>query len=202
MQTTDGGRRPTSRQLTIDRVSSLSRFGNGWRIEVIGDIGIISLAALLLGSASAQSTGWQLRLEVDGKGPMLTFNAGDPVSYEFECNPNDVRVTQTGVTKLLDLKTGQPVGDDAQAVMPTDAAMMALFGGKGDPQFIPAGAVKNPAGGWDLTIRLAKGDKQLKAVGKAEMVSLFTTGYTMAVPMDGEARAKWNDFLKRCQTSD
>ncbi len=33
------------------------------------------------------------------------------------------------------------------------------------------------------------------------MMSLFTTGYTMAVVMDGAARAKWNDFMRRCQTS-
>ena len=70
--------------------------------------------------------------------------------------------------------------------------------GKGDPQFVPAEAVKNPAGGWNLTIRLPKNDKQLKAIEKSAMMSLFTTGYTMAVQMDGAARAKWNDFMQRC----
>lgn len=50
------------------------------------------------------------------------------------------------------------------------------------------------------TIRLPKSDKQIRAVGKAEMMSLFTTGYTMAVVMDGAAREKWNDFMRRCQT--
>ena len=164
------------------------------------DIGVLSLAALLVASSPAQSTGWQLEPQVSGHGPVLTLNAGDPVSYRFECTPNDVIVTETGVTKLISLKTGQPIGDDAQAVMPSGAAMMALFGGKGDPQLIPAEAVKNVANGWDLTIRLPKSDKQIRAVGKAEMMSLFTTGYTMAVVMDGAARAKWNDFMRRCQT--
>jgi hypothetical protein len=163
-------------------------------------IAVLSLAAMLAVSAPAQSTGWQLQPQMGAHGPVLTFNAGDPVSYRFECAPDDVIVTETGVTKLLDLKTGQPIGDDAQAVMPTGAAMMALFSGKGDPQFFPAEAVKNAAGGWDLTIRLPKGDKQIKAVGKAEMMSLFTTGYTTAVAMDGTARARWNDFVQRCQT--
>ena len=170
-------------------------------MAVSSNVGIFSLAAMLAVSAPAQSTGWQLQPQMGAHGPVLTFNAGDPISYRFECAPNDVIVTETGVTKLMDLKTGQPIGDDAQAVMPTGAAVMALFGGKGDPQFIPAEAVKNAASGWDLTIRLPKGDKQIKAIAKAEMMSLFTTGYTMAVAMDGAARAKWNDFVQRCQTS-
>ncbi len=112
-----------------------------------GDIGVLGLAALLAASAPAQSTGWQLQPPVSGHSPVLTLNAGDPVSYRFECTPNEVIVTETDVTKLIDLKTGQPIGDDAQAVMPSGAAMMALFGGKGDPQFIPAEAVKNVANG-------------------------------------------------------
>jgi hypothetical protein len=164
-------------------------------------VGVLSLAAMLAVSAPAQSTGWQLQPRIGAHGPVLTFNDGDPVSYRFECTPDDVVVTKTGVTKLLDLKTGQPIRDDAHAVMPPGAAMMALFGGKGNPQFIPAEAIKNPASGWDLTIRLPKGDKRIKAVGNADVMSLFTTGYTMAVMMDGAARAKWNNFVKLCQTS-
>lgn len=162
---------------------------------------ILGLAAILAVSAPAQSAGWELQTQTGAQGPVLTFNAGDPVSYRFECAAKDVIATETGVTKLIDLNTGQPIGDDGQAVMPPGAAMMALFSGRGDPQFVPAEAVKNPAGGWNLTIRLPKDDKQIKAVGKAEMMSLFTTGYTMAVAMDSAARAKWNDFLRRCQTS-
>lgn len=161
------------------------------------DVVVLSFAALLVASAPAQSTGWQLQPQVGDRGPILTF-ASDPVSYRFECTSNEVIATQTGVTKLIDLKSGQPIGDGAQAVMPDGAAMMALFAGKGDPQFKAAEAVKNASGGWDLTIRLPKGDKQIKAIGKAEMMSLFTTGYTMAVAMDGEARAKWKDFIQRC----
>jgi hypothetical protein len=170
-------------------------------MTVLSYVGLLGFAAFLAASAPAQSTGWQLQPQVGAKGPILTFNAGDPVSYRFECTPNDVIVTETGVTKLIDLKTGQPIGDDAQAIMPTGAAMMALFGGNGDPQFVPAEAVKSAAIGWDLTIRLPKDDRQIKAVGKAKVMSLFTTGYTMAVVMDGPARAKWNEFVRRCQTA-
>ena len=154
---------------------------------------------MLAMSAQAEAAEWQLQPADGSHGVILTFGSGEAVSYRFECASNEVIVTETGVTKLLDVKTGSTIGDDANAVMPAGAAMMALFGGKGDPQFVPAVAVKNLAGGWNLTIRLPKNDKQLKAIGKSDMMSLFTTGYTMAVPMDGAARAKWNDFVQRCK---
>jgi hypothetical protein len=166
--------------------------------------GRAKVLALVLGAVvstatqAAGASGWDLRAAADGRPLTLTYAAGQPLSYRFECASDAVVVTETGVTKLLDLRTGKPVGDDAQAVMPDGAALMALFGGKGDPQFLPAQAVKNPAGGWDLTIRLAKSDRQLKAIGKSDMMSLFTTGETTAVPMDPAARAAWNDFLARC----
>lgn len=116
--------------------------------------------------------------------------------------PDYIVVTETGVTELLDLTTGKPVGDDAQAVMTPGAAMMALFSGKGEPKFMPAEAVKNPLGGWDLTIRLLKDDRQIKAVTKSKMISLFTTGYTMAVVMDASSKSKWSDFVRGCQIAD
>jgi hypothetical protein len=160
---------------------------------------VFSLVAMLAFSAPAEAADWQLKSAQANRGVTLTYAAGEPVSYRFECAADEVIVTETGVTKLLDVKTGKPVGDDAQAVMPAGAAMMALFSGKGEPDFMPAEATKNAAGGWDLTIRLSKDDKQLKGIGKSEMMSLFTTGYTMAVAMDAAARAKWNDFMRRCK---
>ncbi len=60
------------------------------------------------------------------------------------------------MTELLDLQTGQKVGDGSDAVMTPGAALMALFTGKGQPDFLPAEAVHNAATGWDMTIRLAK----------------------------------------------
>lgn len=161
---------------------------------------IVGLTVMLALSASAEAMSWQLKAVEAGRGPTLTYAADQAVSYRFECVANDVVITETGVTKLMDLNTGKPIGDDSGAVMPAGAAMMALFGGKGDPKFMPAEAVKNPVRGWDLTIRLPKNDKQLKAIGKSEMMSLFTTGYTMAVAMDSSARAQWNEFLKACSS--
>lgn len=156
------------------------------------------LLPLLLLALAAPAAAAEWKLDPAQSGPVLTYGAGEPVSYRFECGADAVIVTETGVTQLVDLGTGKPIGDDEAAQMPAGAAMMALFAGRGDPQFRPAEARKNPAGGWDLTIRLPKTDKQLKAAGKGEMLSLFTTGYTMAVAMDGEARRQWNDFLRRC----
>jgi hypothetical protein len=166
-----------------------------------GRVKLVSFFAMLALSAQARAADWQLQAAEGSHGAVLTYGAGQPVSYRFECAPNEVIVTETGVTKLLDLKSGNPIGDDEHAVMSPGAAMMALFSGKGDPQFVPAEAVKNPAVGWNLTIRLPKNDRQLKAVDKADMISLFTTGYTQAVAMDGAARAQWKNFMQRCNAA-
>jgi hypothetical protein len=162
---------------------------------------MFGFAALLALAAQVDAADWQLQPAQTGHGPTLTYGSGGVLSYRFECTANEVIVTETGVTKLIDLKSGQPIGDGAQAVMPAGAAVMALFTGKGDPEFLPAEAAKNAAGGWDLTIRLPKDDKRLKAVGKSDAMSLFTTGYTVAIQMDAAARAKWNDFLQRCKAA-
>jgi hypothetical protein len=156
---------------------------------------IVGLALAFTGQA--EPSGWRLSPPANGQGPLLVLQA-EQVSYRFACTASDVTVTETGVTKLMDLKTGAAIGDDAAAVMPPGAAVMALYSGKGDPRFRPAEAVKNPAGGWDLTIHVAKDDKQLTTMAKSDMMSLFTTGYTMAVQMDGAARDQWRTFMAQC----
>jgi hypothetical protein len=157
----------------------------------------LTTAALLATPIQAQSSGWEFQPAANGHGAVLSLG-GDAVSYRFECADDGVIITETGVTKLLDLKTGKAIGDGAGDPMPDGAAVMALFAGKGDPNFVPAQAVHNPVKGWDLTIRLPSGDKQLKAMQKAEMMSLFTTGFTMAVEMGAEARGKWKAFVQAC----
>jgi hypothetical protein len=161
---------------------------------------LFGLAAMFALASAAQAAEWQVKPAEGDHGAVLTYGSGEPVSYRFECAADSVIVTETGVTQLMDLQTGQAV-DDEQAALPKGAAVMALFGGKGDPRFVPAEAARNPAGGWDLTIRLGKDDRQLKSIGKGEMISLFTTGYTMAVPMDSAARARWNAFLDACRAA-
>lgn len=162
----------------------------------------LALATFAALPAHAQkSNGWELHPAQGDRTLALTYAAGQPVSYRFECGAQDVIITETGVTQLMDLQTGKPIADDAAGPLPPGAAMMALFGGKGEPAFQPAESVKNPAGGWDLTIRMPKGDKRLTTMGKSEMMSLFTTGFTMAVVMEAGDRAIWSDFLTKCRAS-
>jgi len=168
---------------------------------MLRNIGIRGLTAMLAIPVPAEALEWQLHPADDSRGTLLTFHSDKTVKYQFECLPDKIAISQVGVTKLMNPSTGGPVGDGPGTVMPRGATMMALFAGKGSPKFIPAEAVKNPANGWDLTIELPKSDKQLKAVGKSDMISLFTTGYTMAVPMDADARAKWNAFMQQCNAA-
>ena len=156
------------------------------------------IATVLLTLAGNDGGGWVLRPATASNGPLLTFTISDIRRYAFECTPQAVIVTQTGVTKLISLTDGKAIGDDADATMPDGAAMMAIYGGKGDPKFLPASARKNPAGGWDLTLRMSRKDPQLRWVAKSEMMSIFTTGYTTAVQMDNESRATWQEFLTAC----
>jgi hypothetical protein len=160
---------------------------------------LLGLSLLFLASsAGAEGGGWRLEPAQGTRGAVLSFAQGEPVSYRFECAADAVIVTETGVTGLLDPATGGRIGDGADAVMPAGAAVMALFSGEGEPRFTPGEAARNAAGGWDISIRLARDDEQLQGIAKSEMISLFTTGYTMAVKMDGEARAAWKRFLKSC----
>jgi hypothetical protein len=158
--------------------------------------------ALLAGtSLPAHAASWEIRPAEGNHGITLIFDPGKTVTYRFECTASDIVVTETGVTDLLDVKSGNRVPDTAGATMPPGSALMALFGGKGQSPMMPAEAVKNPAGGWDLSIRLTKNDKQFDAVAKGKMVSIFTTGYTMLVVMDDAAVGRWKDFTQRCRTA-
>ena len=161
----------------------------------------ICTALLAASPGFAGVPAWSLRPAVGNIGEQLVFDSGAQVTYVFTCEPTDIAVTQTGVTDILDMNTNSKVGDGPDAKMPEGAALMALFGGKGSPDFQPASATKNPNKGWDLTIHLAKNDKQLRAISSSDMISLFTTGYTEAVEVDGQTRDIWKGFLKRCQSN-
>lgn len=164
----------------------------------MGNFAMLGLmAALSVAAVQTEAGGWTIEPAGAGRGEVLSLQLGSAQSYRFECTPGDVVVTQTGVTQLLG-EGNTRVGDGPDAVMPEGAAMMALYSGK-DPEFQPARAVKNPAGGWDLTIRVAKDDKLLNAMPKSKMMSLFTTGITTAVEMSDQARKVWKGFLTRCR---
>jgi hypothetical protein len=160
---------------------------------------IAALSALVFASTPSHAEGWKIVGAGNGHGETMTLEIDPERSYIFECAPDAVVITYTGVTDLLDIRGKGKVGDAPGSVMPEGAAVMALYTGKGDPQFLPAEYKPNPAKGWDLTLRMAKNDKALKGLEKANMLSLFTTGYTAANDVDANTRAQFSGFLSRCR---
>lgn len=163
---------------------------------------VCGFAALLSLTSNAQAQGWGLTPATDVHGLQLIFGSENSPVYEFECGAADISVTNFGVTELLDLQTGQKIEDTPGAVITPGASLMALFTGKGQPDFLPAEAKPNAVKGWDLTIRFAKTDKRIKVLGKSDMISLFTTGYTAAVSMSAGDQAIARDFLGQCQKAE
>ena len=159
----------------------------------------ILLASSLTLPAPCLASDWKVAGAGNGHGETMVLAIDPARSYIFECTPNAVAITLTGVTDLLNIRDGGKVADAPGSVMPEGAAMMALFTGKGEPDFLPADYKPNPVKGWDLTLRLAKNDKSLKGLEKTEMLSLFTTGFTAANVVDAEARAQFSGFLARCR---
>lgn len=159
---------------------------------------VCGLAALVMGSGQALAQGWALTPAAAGQDLQLSYTPEQGPSYLFDCTTTDVAVTEFGVTELLDIQTGEKIGDAPGSVMTPGASVMALFTGKGQPEFQPAESVPNAVKGWDMTIHFSKDDKKLRALGKSDMISLFTTGYTAAVEMGKDDRDLARDFLKTC----
>src|SRR3954469_3412095 len=109
----------TNNAFTAQRLFSIRREEQ----DVSRCLKAFGLAVMVAFSARAQAADWQLQPAQASRGPVLIYGAGEAVSYRFQCDANEVIVTETGVTKLLDVKTGKPVGDDPQAGMPAGAAM-------------------------------------------------------------------------------
>ena len=156
-------------------------------------------ASLAAAAAPAAAGEWKAAGAGNGRGETLRYDLGEGRSYLFECAPDAVAVTNVGITDLVDVRLKQKIGDTPGSAITPTAAVMALFTGKGDPEFRPAQASPNAARGWDFTLRLAKRDKQLDALARADVISLFTTGFTTVVTMDGPQRKTFADFLARCR---
>lgn len=154
--------------------------------------------ALAMISTPTWAGDWETNGAPEGRGETMVLRLDETRSYIFECTPNAVRVTYTGVTELLNIRGEGNVSDTPGSIMPDGAALMALYTGRGEPQFLPAEYKPNAVKGWDLTLRLSKNDKSLKSLQKASSLSLFTTGYTVANAIDAETRAKFTGFLERC----
>ncbi|ESQ82060.1 hypothetical protein AEAC466_19265 [Asticcacaulis sp. AC466] len=160
-----------------------------------------SFAVLLFTAPHAFAAGWTLSPPHDGHLVQLSLGAPEAPTYLFSCTPSNVRITYFGATELLDIQTGQKIDDAPGATITPGASVMALYTGKGSPDFMAAEAVANATKGWNLTITLAKDDKQLRQIEKSKMLSLFTTGTTMAVELSSDDRALVRDFLKQCSAT-
>ena len=159
----------------------------------------IILLVLTIFATPTLAGDWKTAGAGNGRGETMILEIDDARSYIFECAPDVVAITYTGVTDLLNLRGEGKVGDTPGSIMPDGAALMALYTGKGEPQFLPAEYKPNEVKGWDLNLNLLKDSKALKNLQKADMLSLFTTGYTVANAIDAETRAQFTGFLKRCR---
>jgi hypothetical protein len=157
----------------------------------------VQLALALFSTAAAAPAapagGWQL-----GPGVQISYSeAGAPV-YKLDCTGPELVVTQFGVTRLLDLEKNQPVGDTEGSTMPPGASVMALATDKTEPDMVAASAVRNAGAGWDMTIRLPKNDPAFLSLPRAGYVSLFTTGFTLAVTLGKDDRKLLSTFVRQC----
>ena len=165
-------------------------------------IGLTALAAALAfaGAAVAETGAWRVegqpgaapyRLSLDGLGPGVT--------YAFECRPDGVLITETGVTQLMDIRTGKKVSDEpGSTITPGAAYLMLMTAEKPEPAFMEAKATPNPVRGWDLSIVAPKSDRQWQAFPRAKMVSLMTTGWTIGVELNDVSRKLIAGFVKGC----
>lgn len=147
----------------------------------------------------ALADGWEVQQPPVTSNLQLVYKGDTQASYLFECHPTNVVLTELGVTDLLDLQTNLKIGDTPGSVITPGAALMALATSEKDaPNFKLAEVSPNAIRGWNLTLRFEKNDKALKALAKATMVSVFTTGYTMAVGLNDTDRQSVRTFLSLC----
>jgi hypothetical protein len=157
--------------------------------------GVAHLAmALVSAAATPLAGGWHA-----GPGAQISFGDAERTVYKLDCSGPELVVTQYGVTQLLDLQENKPVGDSDGSTLPAGAAVMALATDKVEPNMIRATAVRNAERGWDMTIRLPKDDPTLRSLPRAEYFSLFTTGFTLAVPLGKADRKLLSAFVEQCR---
>jgi hypothetical protein len=161
---------------------------------MIGGVGMIA-ALLAPAAAAAPPDGWTL-----GPAAQITYGEAGKLLYRLDCTGPDLVVTQFGVTELLDLEANKPVADTEGTALPRGAALMSLATDRTDePKLVPAVAVRNPVKGWDMTIRLAKGDPVLRSLPRAKYISLFTTGFTRMSEPSRADRERLATFVGQCR---
>jgi len=174
------------------------------KFTVVALIGLCTAAFAAVGAFAQDTTGW--RVEGSRAAPpyrLVLPNAGTGVSYIFDCSGTNLPVTETGVTELLDMSTrnNSRVPDTGESrTFPQGSAMLAVVTNpKADPKFVSGTAKLNPNKGWDITIELPKKDKSVQDLGRSDFVSLFSTGYTGVVVLNGPDKKTVSDFIKECR---
>jgi hypothetical protein len=165
----------------------------------MGSIAMI-LALAFAGTANAEPGGWQVEGRPGATPYRLSFTGlGPGMSYSFECQSDGVLITETGVTQLLDIRTGRKIADEpGSTISPGASFMMLVLNAKPGRDFLPATATPNPVRGWDLSIMAPKSDEHWRALPHAKSVSLMTTGWTGNVELDDASRKLIGGFVKGC----
>ncbi|NYT42991.1 hypothetical protein HZY97_19615 [Sphingomonas sp. R-74633] len=143
----------------------------------------LGLCLALVQPVAASESGWRLIAATPDHGLQLAYTE----LYLFECGARDVKATQFGITGLTDIRTGKDIPDTPGAKVTPGAAWMSLFvDNDAEPEMHAAKAVPNAFKGWDMTIRLAKDDKNFRQMGRGGGVSLLNPGKTVPVVLHDE----------------
>ncbi|HEY5071248.1 MAG TPA: hypothetical protein VII63_04370 [Caulobacteraceae bacterium] len=166
--------------------------------QLIVAITFLSLSSSVLTEPSP--AGWRVEGLPDAPPFRLNFPppAGEGTTATLDCKRDRVTITETGVTKMVDTGTGKIVGDDRNSTIPSAAANMALYVGRGDPHLVSATVHPNAVRGWDLTIEISKSDPAFLGLSKATAVSLMTTGMTGLIEIGPQDHKLIASFVKRC----
>lgn len=150
--------------------------------------------------AGTTSTRWRIEEAVGGKEIRLLLPIRNAESFRFDCAPGErLKVTTTAVVGLKHFANDTPYPEGATAPVPSDGVtlVLAVSGVKQTPT--PAVAARNPAGGWDLTMDIAKADPAFVALPTADLMSVIANADTTAVMLGPPDRTVIGDFVKRCR---
>lgn len=164
------------------------------------NVSLLVWSVLVLAMPVAAKAGtWTIEGGPNSPPYRMSFSFGQPgVSYRFECQANQMSISEFGVTQLMDVQTGVKISDEPGATITPGASVMGVYTDKVETQLVPATAIANPAKGWDLTIVVPLTDPALRSMSKAGMVSLMTTGWTGAVELSSDDRKVIATFLGQC----
>jgi hypothetical protein len=159
----------------------------------------IVLAALLLGGA-APAGFWRTGRTEAGAPFAIAMDEGDASPMmRFECAPDALVATLYGATHLIDPATDREIGDAPGSEMTGDAAQMALITDTVNAHWDWAVAKPNREQGWDLTIRLPFDHEGFRALPRAKMIGLATTGGASAAAVEKTDRQRLAEFVRQCR---